>query len=60
MSLIGLLVFVIIVGLLFWLVTMLPLPAPFALIARVLLILICIVWLASQFGVFGSAPLRIR
>lgn len=61
MSLIGLLVFVIILGLLYWCITLLPLPQPFKNIAIVILILICIVFLLNSLGVVGSGPLfRIR
>jgi hypothetical protein len=61
MSLVGLLVFIIIMGLLYWVVTLIPLPAPFKTIALVVLLLICIVYLASAFGLFASGPiLRVR
>lgn len=61
MTLVGLLVVVIILGLLYWAITLLPLPAPFKTIALVILILIVVVWLASLLGVFGAGPvLRIR
>jgi hypothetical protein len=60
MSLIGLLVALIIVGLIFYLITLLPLPPPFPLIIRVVLILICILWLASQLGAFGSVGANSR
>lgn len=53
MSLIGLVVFVIIIGLLYWCITILPLPAPFKTIATVLLIIIAILYLVSAFGVLG-------
>ena len=61
MSLVGLLIFIIIVGLLYWCVTLLPLPQPFKNIALVIVILICIVFLLNSLGVVGSGPiLRIR
>jgi hypothetical protein len=53
-SLIGLLVAVIVIGLIVYLVTLLPLPAPFKTIAMVLVILIAIIWLVSGTGVFGG------
>lgn len=62
MTLVGLLVFLCIMGLVYYLVTLLPLPAPFKTIALVVVILIMIVWLLSSFGVLGplNAPIRIR
>jgi len=60
--LIQLLIIVIVLGLLYWLVTLLPLPAPFKNIALVIVILIAIVWLLSVAGMLprglrvGSAP----
>ena len=61
MSLIGLLVVILIVGCIYWLITLLPLPPPFKTVALVILILIVIIWLASSLGAFGSGPvLRLR
>lgn len=45
MSLLGLLIAVIVIGLLLYLVQLLPLQAPFKTIAMVLVVLIAIVWL---------------
>ncbi len=60
MTLVGLLVAVVIMGLIYWLITMLPLPAPFGTIVLVIFIIICILWLASSFGFIGSGPLVLR
>lgn len=61
MSLVGLLVFILIVGLLYWCVTLLPLPQPFKNIALVIVILICIIFLLNSLGVVGSGPvIRLR
>jgi hypothetical protein len=57
MSLIGLLVAVIVGGLIYYLITMLPLPAPFKTIAIVVFILICILWLFGYSGAFHSGPI---
>lgn len=55
--LIQLLVAVLILGLLFYLITMLPLPAPFGLIVRVIFTVICILVLAWFFTpLFPSHP----
>ena len=58
---IDLLVYVIIVlvviGLLYWLVTMLPLPAPIKQIVTVLIVIICIIWVLYMFApLLGSGP----
>ena len=56
-SLIQLLVVIIVLGLLYWLVTLLPLPAPFKPIALAVVVLIAIVWLLSFAGLlprFGA------
>lgn len=52
--LVDLLVAIIVMGLLYWLVTILPLPQPFKTVATVIVILICIIWLLS-FTSFGGA-----
>lgn len=56
--LVGLLVFAIVGGLVYWLVTLLPLPQPFkniAIVAVVLiLIVVLLVWI-SRTGIFGGA-----
>jgi hypothetical protein len=51
---IGLVVTLIVIGLLVWLEeTYLPLPAPFKLIIRIIVIVAVIVWLLDVFGVLG-------
>lgn len=54
--LISLLVTVIVIGLLYYCVTLLPLPEPFKRIAIVIFILIAIVWLLGFVGVWGPQP----
>ncbi len=51
--LIDLLVMVIVMGLLYWLVTLLPIPQPFKNVAIVIIVVICIIWLLS-FTSFGG------
>jgi hypothetical protein len=58
-SLVGLLGAVIVIGLIVYLVSLLPLPAPFKNIAMILVILIAIIWLVTGTGVFGTT-MRIR
>lgn len=60
MSLVGLLVVVIVFGLLMYCVSLLPLPSPWNTIARVILILIAIVWLLNMLGVFAGGTVRLR
>lgn len=59
MTLLTLLIFVIVAGLLYWLVLQLPLPPPFDMIVRVVMILIAIVVLLDMAGVHTGLP-RIR
>jgi hypothetical protein len=54
--LISLLVTVIVIGLLYYCVTLLPLPEPFKRIAVVIFILIAIIWLLGFVGVWGPQP----
>jgi hypothetical protein len=54
--LISLLIAVIVIGLLFYLISMLPIPQPWANIAKVILIVICIIWLLGYSGVLGGGP----
>jgi hypothetical protein len=51
--LVDLLVAVIVMGLLYYIVTILPLPQPFKTIAIVIILVICIIWLLS-FTSFGG------
>lgn len=60
MSLISLLVVIVVLGLIYWLITMLPLPAPFKTIAIVIFIIICILVLLSMIGVVDVGNIRIR
>ncbi len=50
MSLIGLLIAVIVIGLLLYLVSILPIQAPFKTVAYILVVLIAIVWLLGGGG----------
>lgn len=49
-----LLVLVIVLGLVYWAITLLPLPEPFKNIALVILILVCVIYLLAF--LFGAAP----
>jgi hypothetical protein len=58
--LVQLLVFVIVAGLIWYLVMLLPLPAPFRTIAQVIMILIAISFLLSLVGWWPGGPLHWR
>ncbi len=42
-----------VVGLIYWAITLLPIPAPFKQIGLVACILVFIIWLCNIFGVLG-------
>lgn len=52
--LISLLIAVIVIGLLFYVLSLLPIPQPWLNIARVILIVIVIIWLLSYVGIAGG------
>lgn len=54
MSLIGLLVVIVVLGLIYYLVTLLPLPEPFKKVAVVLFIVIAILVLLSMVGLIPA------
>lgn len=56
--LVTLIIVIIIAGLIWWLVDMLPIPANFKMIIRVIMILIAIIYLCNLLGVFGGVRLR--
>lgn len=51
---ISLIVFVVVLGLIYWLVSLIPLPDPFPTIVKVLFILIAVLYILQMFGVFNS------
>lgn len=55
--LIRLLIGVLILGLVWFLLGLIPLGGPFILIARIVVIVIAIVWLVQTSGVFSGKPL---
>jgi hypothetical protein len=60
MSLVGILVFLIVIGLLFWAVRALAgafsIPAPIVTVIYVLLVVVCVLWLLQSFGLMGAGP----
>jgi len=53
--LVSLLVFAFVAGLIYWLLTMLPIPEPFKKFVLVIFIVICIIWLLGTF--LGGFPM---
>jgi hypothetical protein len=60
MSLIGLLIFVIVIGLIFYVLSVLPLPAPWKTIATVVACVIVLIVLLQMLGVIGGGALILR
>lgn len=58
MDLISLLIMILVVGLLLWVVGLLPLPEPFKTAAYVVVVVIVIIYLIGMLG--GLPPLRVR
>jgi hypothetical protein len=58
--LVSLLIIVIVGAIIYWLVTMLPIPQPFKNIVVVIVVLIMLVWLLQMLGVLGGHPWRVR
>jgi hypothetical protein len=60
--LVSLLIAVIVIGLIYYIITLLPLPQPFKNVAIIILLLICVIWLLGYVGAFPGAywshPLR--
>ena len=57
---ITLVVYIVVIGLLWWLTTLLPLPAPLPLIIQVLFILLAIFALLSVFGIVSGGLPHVR
>lgn len=57
MDLIAILVFLIILGLIYYLILQIPLAAPFPTIIKIVFIVILLLWLLQFFG-FGNFSLR--
>lgn len=54
-TLIALLVACLVLGLVYYIVTLIPLPPPFRTVALIIICIIAILWLVSVFG-FGGLP----
>ena len=53
--LISLLVFALVAGLIYWLLTILPIPEPFRKFVMAVFVVLCIIWLIGTF--FGGFPM---
>jgi hypothetical protein len=60
MTLIGLLITVIILGLILWAVEQLPLPPPFPMVVRIIFVLVLILILVQFLGLYGGGPIFLR
>ena len=60
MDLVSLLIAVVVLGLLFYVVGLLPLPTPFKTIAKVIVIVIAIIYLLGLLGYGPGVNLRLR
>jgi len=64
-DLIGLLVFVLVIGLVFWAVNMLAgsfgIPGPIVTVIHVVLVIVCVLFLLQALGLYSGGPsLRVR
>ena len=57
---ITLIVYLIVLGLIYWLVSLIPLPAPFGQIVQVLFVLLAVLVVLSAFGIIGGGLSHIR
>lgn len=60
MSLIGLLVFILIAGLIFYLISIIPMDPKFKTAATIVFIIILIIFLLNSLGGLGSPVIRLR
>jgi hypothetical protein len=60
MSLIGLIIFIVVLGLLFYVLSVIPIAQPFKNILVVIVCLIVIIVLLQWLGILGTGPLIIR
>ena len=57
--LIELLIGLLIIGLIYWAITQIPLPPPVRTVAYVVLVIIAIIWLLRLHGVWGGSTRRV-
>lgn len=60
MSLIGILVVIVVVGVLLWAAEQIPLDPVVKRILQVVVVLVLVLWLLQAFGLLGAADIRIR
>ena len=63
MSIIGILVVLLLIGVLFWAVRTIgaafAVPPPVLQVIYVLLVVLCVLWLLQAFGLLGGTPIRL-
>lgn len=52
--LVSLIVFIVILGLIYWLVSLIPLPTPFPTIVKVIFIIIAVLYILQTLGIYNS------
>jgi type IV secretory pathway TrbL component len=60
LSIIGIIVAIVLAGLLVWVVEQLPIDATFKRIARVVVVVVLILWLLSAFGLLAGSGIHFR
>ncbi len=60
MTLIGLLLTVVILGLILWAIEQLPLPPPFPMVVRIIFVIILILILVQFLGIYAGGPVLLR
>ena len=56
----SLIVSVVVLGLLYWVLTLLPLPDPFPIVLKVLFVILLVLLLLNSFGYVSTPLVRIR
>jgi hypothetical protein len=60
MTLVSLLITVVILGLIYWAIQQLPLPAPFGMVVHIIFVIILILILVQFLGIYPGAPVILR
>lgn len=55
---VNLIVEILVLGLVYWLVSLLPIPAPFNMIVKVVFVIIAILLILSAFGIYNGISIR--
>lgn len=57
---IALIIYVLILGLLYWAISLIPLPPPFPLVIKILFIVLLVIVLLNAFGLVSVPVIRVR